>query len=437
MARLPQPGQDEGTWGSILNDYLSVTHDIDGNLKPNVVNGSSIQDNSIGESQVSSLSQNKIIGLTGVLSAKATDTSVVHNTTNETVDGVKTFNQSPIVPTPINGTQTANKDYVDSIASSGTPDATVSTKGKLQLAGDLGGTAASPTVPGLSGKVSSNAAITGATKTKITYDSKGLIVAGADATQDDIVDGVTNKQYSTAEKTKLAGVATAATANDTDANLKNRANHTGTQPASTISDFSEASQDAIGTTLSNTDTVDLSYDDVGNQITADVQTQMSVTSDTSGLKLVGDTAAPGNAKYYGTNPSGVKGFYDAPLNKTVQIKIMDDTTTLTTGDSKMIFVVSSDLNNMNLLTANAYITTASSSGIPTIQVRNTSNSNVDMLSTPITIDANELTSYTATTGSVINVASDNVTTGNLIAIDVDTAGTGAKGLGVVLTFGAP
>lgn len=36
---------------------------------------------------------------------------------------------------------------------------------------------------------------------------------------------------------KLNGIATGATANDTDANLKNRANHTGTSTASTISDF--------------------------------------------------------------------------------------------------------------------------------------------------------------------------------------------------------
>ena len=40
--------------------------------------------------------------------------------------------------------------------------------------------------------------------------------------------------------TKLAGIAAGATVNDTDANLKNRANHTGTQLASTISDFDTA-----------------------------------------------------------------------------------------------------------------------------------------------------------------------------------------------------
>lgn len=42
---------------------------------------------------------------------------------------------------------------------------------------------------------------------------------------------------SSGDKTKLNGIASGATANDTDANLKNRANHTGTQLASTISDF--------------------------------------------------------------------------------------------------------------------------------------------------------------------------------------------------------
>lgn len=33
MARLPQPGGDDGTWGDILNEYLSVEHNGDGTLK--------------------------------------------------------------------------------------------------------------------------------------------------------------------------------------------------------------------------------------------------------------------------------------------------------------------------------------------------------------------------------------------------------------------
>ena len=51
------------------------------------------------------------------------------------------------------------------------------------------------------GAVATNSAITGATKTKITYDAKGLVTAGADATTADIADS-SNKRYQTdAQKT--------------------------------------------------------------------------------------------------------------------------------------------------------------------------------------------------------------------------------------------
>ena len=50
---------------------------------------------------------------------------------------------------------------------------------------------------------------------------------------------------------KLAGIAINATQNDTDANLKNRANHTGTQLANTISDFAST---VINTVLSDLST---------------------------------------------------------------------------------------------------------------------------------------------------------------------------------------
>jgi hypothetical protein len=48
----------------------------------------------------------------------------------------------------------------------------------------------------LDGKVDENSAITASTKTKITYDAKGLVTAGADATTADIADS-TNKRYVT------------------------------------------------------------------------------------------------------------------------------------------------------------------------------------------------------------------------------------------------
>jgi hypothetical protein len=66
MARLPQPGGDEGTWGQVLNDFLAVSLDSDGTVKAGAID-----------------------------------------------------------------------------------DATTSSKGVIQLAGDLAGTASAPTVPGL------------------------------------------------------------------------------------------------------------------------------------------------------------------------------------------------------------------------------------------------------------------------------------------------
>lgn len=48
----------------------------------------------------------------------------------------------------------------------------------------------------ISGKVTANGSITGATKTKVTYDAKGLVTGGADATTADIADS-SNKRYVT------------------------------------------------------------------------------------------------------------------------------------------------------------------------------------------------------------------------------------------------
>jgi lysophospholipase L1-like esterase len=90
----------------------------------------------------------------GDLAAKADDTAVVHTTGAETVAGVKTFSSLPVIPTttPTTNGQTASKLYVDTVAAGitagGVSDATTSVKGIVQLAGDLAGTAAAPTVPG-------------------------------------------------------------------------------------------------------------------------------------------------------------------------------------------------------------------------------------------------------------------------------------------------
>jgi hypothetical protein len=52
-------------------------------------------------------------------------------------------------------------------------------------------------------KVTANAGITGATKTKVTYDAKGLVTAGADATTADIADSANKRYVTDAQQTVL------------------------------------------------------------------------------------------------------------------------------------------------------------------------------------------------------------------------------------------
>lgn len=65
------------------------------------------------------------------------------------------------------------------------------------------------------------------------------------------LDSATRLAMSSAERSKLAGVATGATANDTDANLKARANHTGTQAASTITGLASVATTGSASDLSS------------------------------------------------------------------------------------------------------------------------------------------------------------------------------------------
>lgn len=58
----------------------------------------------------------------------------------------------------------------------------------------------------LADKVDKNEAITASTKTKISYDSKGLVTAGADATLDDIVDGATKKWANIVDRTSAQSI---------------------------------------------------------------------------------------------------------------------------------------------------------------------------------------------------------------------------------------
>ena len=86
--RLPIPGEDQGNWGEILNEFLLVALKNDGTLKAE-----------------------------DVILAKANSSDVVHNSGVETVSGAKTFLSAPIVPSPSAPMHAVNKTYTDTALS--------------------------------------------------------------------------------------------------------------------------------------------------------------------------------------------------------------------------------------------------------------------------------------------------------------------------------
>ncbi len=183
-ARLPSPGSDDGTWGTILNDFLNQAHNPDGTIKD-----------------------------VGVVAAKADDNTVIHNAGNETIAGTKTFNSSPVVPTPTLGSQSANKTYVDSTVSSGAPDATTTTKGIVQLTNDLGGTATAPTVPGLATKADDSA---------VVHKANAETIAGVKTFSSAPIVPTPTVSTETANKGYVDGVASSGSTPDADATTKGK-----------------------------------------------------------------------------------------------------------------------------------------------------------------------------------------------------------------------
>ncbi|HSX08187.1 MAG TPA: right-handed parallel beta-helix repeat-containing protein [Candidatus Saccharimonadales bacterium] len=120
MARLPKPGGDVNEWGTILNDFLSVEHNADGTLK----------------ASSSLAAKEPAITPGGVGQYWRGDKTWQSLDTDSALGSNSDFKIA---------SQKAVKSYVDSqTAASITPDATPSAKGKVQLAGDLGGSASAP-----------------------------------------------------------------------------------------------------------------------------------------------------------------------------------------------------------------------------------------------------------------------------------------------------
>ncbi|MCK5295258.1 MAG: hypothetical protein KAJ75_00080 [Alphaproteobacteria bacterium] len=189
----------------------------------------------------------------------------------------------------------------------------------------------------------------------------------------------------------------------------------------------------------------LNIDDIGTNSHADIDNHIlstsnphAVTKTQIGLANVENTALSTWAGSANITEVGtlVSGDANAVVKRIMYVKAIANDTALATGDGLALITIPEELNGMNLVNAHAAVYTVSSSGLPTIQVHNLTDT-TDMLTTEITIDASEFSSYTAATPPVIDAANDDVVTGDRLRIDVDVAGTGTSGLDVVLTFQLP
>lgn len=133
MARLPSPGGDVGNWGTILNTYLLVAHDEEGNLISGVVGTPQFQNKAVNTDRISSgaVTQAKLDGAVSNIIDSAVRTSHVGQ-----AGGVASLGQDGKIP----------DGQLPTFQPSSVGDANATTKGVVMLNGDLASSAASPQV---------------------------------------------------------------------------------------------------------------------------------------------------------------------------------------------------------------------------------------------------------------------------------------------------
>lgn len=109
----------------------------------------------------------------------------------------------------------------------------------------------------------------------------------------------------------------------------------------------------------------------------------------------------------------------------IVVKLGDESTPLTTGTAKLTFRPSSALTLTSI--PRASLTAASTSGLPTFDIKVGGSS---IFSTLLSIDANELTSTSATTPAVLSTTT--IADDASITIDITVAGTNAAGAQITI-----
>lgn len=159
MARLPIPDSDEGTWGTILNEYLLQSHNGDGTLRDQIIQTNHVVADAIVESKLSADVRTKLNRIFTMTDATTTSTGAVQlagdlggTATAPTVARVAgvSISGAPVPGSVLTATTGMSASW-QTPASVSVDDATTTSKGIVQLAGDLSGTADAPTVSRVAG----------------------------------------------------------------------------------------------------------------------------------------------------------------------------------------------------------------------------------------------------------------------------------------------
>ena len=181
------------------------------------------------------------------------------------------------------------------------------------------------------------------------YYTEARVSANADVTANSL-----KRSYPAADETKLAGIAAGATVNDTDVNLKDRANHTGTQLSSTISDFTAETEtiiaDVIGSTSDVSEGTNLYYTDarvdarIGVADIADLN-NVSATAPSNGqvLKWNGTAWAPAADN---SSTGGAGGVVDS-VNGISQAAVVLDADDIDDSSTAHKFVAAGDVTKLS------------------------------------------------------------------------------------------
>jgi hypothetical protein len=402
----------------------------------------------------------------GVSSAIQTQFSgKVGTTGNETVNGVKTFGSFPVTPSsaPTTNYEVANKKYVDDNAG-GAPEGTAvkstGETGAVKFLREDGDGTCSWQVPSGAGDVVGPGSSTDNAVTR--FDSTtGKLLQNSLVTIDDsgsvnIPAGQTYKINGTAlaatnvgaiASTEKAAASGVASLDGSSKVVQDPANATATPTASkiVIADGSgkvdgwvtDAAAD--GSTKGKAAFNANDFNASSGVITLDYANGQKASDTQAGFLTEIATAAETTTGTDATRAVSPDGFAGSNFGIRYISAHLNGTTALTTSE-KVYFRIPAGLNGMNLVSVTGTVGTgasgSSSSGTPTFTVKNVTD-NQQMLSTSLTIDANEYSSATAATPVVINTSYDDVATDDLLEVAVTTSGTGVTYAVVTLGFQLP